>query len=177
MPIRCIAVSIFHFKISIFRYRYYCSSIPRISIFLRRYIEICVGLLLEAYSFTEKREWPPFCPRGRIRYFRFSVKLQASGCYQATREPRRERGVNCYVTLASRQSEWLVSCILPISALRGNMLSPLFLWGSLQATSRLARFANRFALAWPNINDRTFGNNQRHIETVKTSGNQPETLP
>jgi len=46
------------------------------------------------------------------------------------REPYRERGVNCHVISASHQSALLVSCIPPISAKRGNKLSPLSLWGS-----------------------------------------------
>ena len=43
------------------------------------------------------------------------------------REPQRERGVNCHVTVASHQSALLVSRIPPISAQRGNKLSPLSL--------------------------------------------------
>jgi len=44
------------------------------------------------------------------------------------REPRRESGVNCHVTLASHQSAVLVSCIPRISAQRGDKLSPLCQW-------------------------------------------------
>jgi len=55
-------------------------------------------------------------------------KLRPSWPFQvgqspSPREPHRERGVNCYVTLASNQSALLVSCIPRISAYRGNNLS------------------------------------------------------
>jgi len=55
-----------------------------------------------------------------------------------SREPRRERGVNCIVTLAFHLSAVLVvriPSIPPISGKRGNTLLPLSLWGSLRLSA------------------------------------------
>jgi len=57
----------------------------------------------------------------------------------------RERAKKSTVTLASRQSAWLVACIPPISTNRGNNLCPLTLWGSSFTLCRRAERCYRNA--------------------------------
>ena len=80
--------------------------------------------------------WTTLCqlrgPRGRKG--RGVVEGESSSLsYLQARQPHSERGVHCFVTIASHQSALLVSCIPRISARRGNKLS-LSLWGSILQT-------------------------------------------
>jgi len=77
----------------------------------------------------------------------FTRRLPHSSWGKFTREPHRERGVNCHVTLASHQSALLVSRIPLISShCRKNVAS--LLWGPIMHTIRvqcLLNFQDRLA--------------------------------
>ena len=96
-------------------------------------------------------------PRYFFPSYQGSLSQTSATLSDKTREPHRERYVNCNVTLASHQSALVVPCIPPISAQRENKLWPLALWGSLDKT--ISRLDHKLSLQEQEGREGTKGGN------------------